>query len=1412
LLNNYNIRGYIMKLKHYNLGLDIGTSSVGFAATDDNNDLIRVKGHNVIGVRLFTEGQTAEERRMARTGRRRYNRRKWRLGLLNDIFADEINRVDSEFFNRLKASSISSKDNQKQYFGSLLFPEIGDSNFYHNGNPTIYHLRNRLVHQHKKADIREIYLAFHHMVKYRGNFLDDTPVSSFDSANLGLADQVDTINSLYEELGINFQISDSYLTKIESILLDNQKKKATKKEEILALFYDEFADDTLTKKEVKAVNTVRKQIATEILNAILGYKINVLHLLQYEMADGSKVSLDFSSANSEDDFQELITTLDDKQSQILSTCKLLYSRVRLNQIIPSGLSLSESMIAKYDQHHAQLQQLKKLMDTILTTNQSNALKITYSTYIGNRDKQNFTKTQLATLDEFAVDGKTKAALKNVKNVLDYKKSVITLDDFYLVLQAILASFADNEDVKAILQQMDSRKYLLKQRNNQNGNIPHQLHQKEMEAIIEQQSQYYPFLAELNPNPKRKYIAKYKLSELIAFRVPYYVGPLITEEEQQKTSGKTFAWMQRKAPGAITPWNFDDKVDREATATQFIKRLTVKDTYLLNEDVLPDNSLIYQQFKVLNELNMVKINGKRLSTPEKQGAFNDLFKNQKRVSTRRFKNYLVGHYHYLNTMDITGLSDPQHFNNGLGSYNDLHRILGDKVDNSQLQNDLEKIIEWSTVFEDRDIMATKLKTIAWLTEDERKALVNKRYSGWGRLSKRLLTTIVNEDGESILQAMWNTSITFMEVVSQPQIKQQLQMINNNFVKDMGMESILDDAYTSPQNKKAIRQTYRLVKDIQKAMGGQAPDKISIEFTRNPQDKGEMTKKRHVSLERQYKSIGKEITKELKEELKQHKNNMNNDKIFLYFMQLGKDLYTGEPINIDNLDAYQIDHIIPQSYYKDNALDNRVLTHTKNNQAKKDETPLNGLSSAKQQIPLWKKLFDLGLMSKQKLSRLLMTDINGISKYTKHGFIKRQLVETSQVIKLVANILGDEYRDDDTKVIEVKAKMNSQMRENFALYKVRSVNDYHHAMDAYLTTVVGNYLYNRYPKLRSFFVYDEFQKFSLETDLKQIKTFNFLRDITSGKEEKIYDSKSGEIILDRKHLIDNLKKIYNYKLMLVTKELTTKNGQLYNQTIQSAKLVKDSFIPIKKGYEVAIYGGHTGNVDHHMVIVRYRKGKDTTDKYKVIGIPLRYLQVLRDAKKVDANHYSQVLNQIVQMKLGTRITDFKVVLDNIMYGQLIRDGQTRFTLGSSAYKYNATQMVLNEASMKALSDKNAWAQWDDAEINQQFMQVYQNILDCINRYFSLYDANQFRKKLNDGIDAFSALDNFGNAKHSGKYEVLIKVLEGLHANASVSDVKELHLSTPLGKMQSKSGIELSPEAYVYYQSPSGLFTRKVQLKTL
>ena len=71
--------------KEYYIGLDMGTNSVGWAVTDTEYNLMRAKGKDLWGVRLFTEAQPAVNRRTKRVQRRRIEREKARKAMLRVV-------------------------------------------------------------------------------------------------------------------------------------------------------------------------------------------------------------------------------------------------------------------------------------------------------------------------------------------------------------------------------------------------------------------------------------------------------------------------------------------------------------------------------------------------------------------------------------------------------------------------------------------------------------------------------------------------------------------------------------------------------------------------------------------------------------------------------------------------------------------------------------------------------------------------------------------------------------------------------------------------------------------------------------------------------------------------------------------------------------------------------------------------------------------------------------------------------------------------------------------------------------------------------------------------------------------------------------------------------------------------------
>ena len=76
--------------KEWYLGLDIGTDSIGWAVTNESYRVLKYMGNAMWGVMLFDGGNTSAERRGHRTDRRRLQRRKQRIDMLQELFADEI--------------------------------------------------------------------------------------------------------------------------------------------------------------------------------------------------------------------------------------------------------------------------------------------------------------------------------------------------------------------------------------------------------------------------------------------------------------------------------------------------------------------------------------------------------------------------------------------------------------------------------------------------------------------------------------------------------------------------------------------------------------------------------------------------------------------------------------------------------------------------------------------------------------------------------------------------------------------------------------------------------------------------------------------------------------------------------------------------------------------------------------------------------------------------------------------------------------------------------------------------------------------------------------------------------------------------------------------------------------------------
>jgi len=177
----------------------------------------------------------------------------------------------------------------------------------------------------------------------------------------------------------------------------------------------------------------------------------------------------------------------------------------------------------------------------------------------------------------------------------------------------------------ISDKLEAGTFLGKQTSKNNGVIPHQLHEQELEIIVERASSYLPFLNETDDSGLT---LKQRILEMFRFRIPYYVGPLTEKgthaanncDKKKHDEIKSRKWVVRSNE-KIYPWNFEKVVDLEKSAEAFITRMTATCSYI-GEPVLPKDSLLYSRFVALNMINKIRVNGQPISVEAKQRIFGD----------------------------------------------------------------------------------------------------------------------------------------------------------------------------------------------------------------------------------------------------------------------------------------------------------------------------------------------------------------------------------------------------------------------------------------------------------------------------------------------------------------------------------------------------------------------------------------------------------------------------------------------------------------------------------------------------------------------------------------------------------------------------------------------------------------------
>lgn len=1386
--------------KPYSIGLDIGTNSVGWAVITDDYKVpskkMKVLGNtnkhfikkNLIGALLFDEGTTAEDRRLKRTGRRRYTRRKNRLRYLQEIFTEGMSKVDNSFFHRLDDSFLVPEDKRGSKYP--IFATLKEEKEYHKNFPTIYHLRKHLADSKEKVDLRLIYLALAHMIKYRGHFLYE---ESFDIKNNDIQKIFNEFLRIYDNTFEGNSLSGQN-AQVEAIFTDKISKSA-KRERVLKLFPDEKSTG----------------LFSEFLKLIVGNQADFKKYFDLE----EKAPLQFSKDTCDEDLENLLEQIGDDFADLFLVAKKLYDSILLSGIlIVTDLStkapLSASMIERYKSHQEDLVALKQFI--------KNNLPAKYDEVFSDQSKDGYAGY---------INGKT------------------TQEVFYKYIKNLLSKF---EGADYFLDKIEREDFLRKQRTFDNGSIPHQIHLQEMNAILHRQGEHYPFLKE----------NKEKIEKILTFRIPYYVGPLAR-------GNGDFSWLTRNSDQAIRPWNFEEIVDKASSAEDFINKMTNYDLYLPEEKVLPKHSLLYETFAVYNELTKVKFiaEGLRdyqfLDSGQKKQIVNQLFKEKRKVTEKDIIQYLHNVDGY-DGIELKGIE--KQFNASLSTYHDLLKIFKDKefMDDARNEAILENIVHTLTIFEDREMIKQRLAQYNSLFDEKViKALTRRHYTGWGKLSAKLINGIRDKQtGNTILDYLIDDdkiNRNFMQLINDDglsfkEIIQKSQVVD----KTDDVKQVVQELPGSPAIKKGILQSIKIVDELVKVMG-HAPDSIVIEMARENQTTARGKKnsqQRYKRIEDSLKNLASGLDSNILKENPTDNIKLQNDRLFLYYLQNGKDMYTGEALDINKLSNYDIDHIIPQAFIKDDSLDNRVLTSSKDNRGKSDNVP--SLEVVQKRKAFWQQLLDSKLISERKFNNLTKAERGGLDERDKVGFIKRQLVETRQITKHVAQILDARYNTEvnekdkknrTVKIITLKSNLVSNFRKEFRLYKVREINDYHHAHDAYLNAVVAKAILKKYPKLEPEFVYGDYQKYDLNRYISRSRNpkeiekatekhffysnlLNFFKeevhyaDGTIVKRENIeYSKDTGEIAWNKEKDFATIKKVLSLPQVNIVKKTEIQTHGLdrgkpkglfnSNPSPKPSEDSKENLVPIKQGLDPRKYGGYAGISNSYAVLVKAIIEKGAKKQRKTI-LEFQGISIL-DKINFEKNKENYLLEKGYKEILST-ITLPKYSLFEFPDGTRRRLASILSTNNKRGEIHKGNELVLPEKYITLLYHaKNINKTLDSEHLEyvekhrDEFANLLEFVLDFNEKYVgALKNGERIRQAFTDWetVDIKELCLSFigpENSKNAGLFE--------LTSQGSASDFEFLGVKIPRYRDYTPSSLLNST---LIHQSITGLYETRIDLSKL
>lgn len=573
----------------------------------------------------------------------------------------------------------------------------------------------------------------------------------------------------------------------------------------------------------------------------------------------------------------------------------------------------------------------------------------------------------------------------------------------------------------------------------------------------------------------------ELDKLLDTQIQFALG--ITSEFKEEYM-KIFS---RKREYYIGPGNEKSRTDygiyttRKDEDGKYVTEKNIFEKLIGKCSIYPDElraagaSYSAQEFNVLNDLNNLTVNNRKLSEEEKRKIVATI-KESNMVNMRSIIRKIIKE-------DIEQFSGARIDKKEKEIYHtfEVYRKMKKSFDAINIDINAfsrEELDEFGRILtlntEKAGIIKAFEATNQKYSDEVINVLVDLRkknsslFSKWHSFSLKAMIRLIPD--------MYVQSKEQMQLLTEMGVLKQKPSKYNDY-KYIPVEKVIEEIY-NPVVVRSIRTTVKMINEVIRKYG--YPENIIIEM---PRDKNSAEEKKKINEaqaknEKEYEYILKKIQDEYGIEIikadyrRQEKLPL---KLKLWNEQNGKCLYSGRPISVESIlnnpQLFEIDHIIPKSISFDDSRNNKVLVYRSENQEKGNQTPYMYLSrlnrewnfdSYKKYVLEMKK--NNGISNKKVQNLLFMDDINKIDVLK--GFISRNINDTRYASRVVLNELQAFFKAKEnctTKIKVIRGSFTHQMRVNLRLEKNRDESYSHHAVDAMLI-VFSQRGYDAYRKLQ------------------------------------------------------------------------------------------------------------------------------------------------------------------------------------------------------------------------------------------------------------------------------------------------------------------------------------------------------------